>query len=66
MELYMGRFRNLLEQLGSKAPDLDCYLIAILFDGIAANYTVAPELFPIDDVKDHFVKTLLARWEKRR
>jgi AcrR family transcriptional regulator len=64
IEIYLGGLRDLIAQLGSKNPDLDCYLIAIFFDGIAANYTVAPELFPIDAVKDHFVEMLLSRWKK--
>jgi hypothetical protein len=58
--------RNLHVQLGSKNPDLDCYLLAVFFDGITANYTVAPELFPIDALKDHFVKILLSSWERRK
>jgi hypothetical protein len=54
--------RNVLVQLGSKNPDLDCYLLAVFFDGITANYTVGPELFPIDALKDHLVKILLSNW----
>ena len=34
------------------------------FDGVIANYTVAPDLSPIDDIKDYFVETLLSRWKK--
>jgi hypothetical protein len=34
-----------------------------VFDGIVANYTVAPELFPIDAIKDHLVATLTSRWK---
>jgi len=64
VEMYLGGLRDLITQLGSKNPDLDCYLIAIFFDGVAANYTVAPELFPIDAVKDHFVEMMLTQWKK--
>ena len=64
VEIYLGGLRDLITQLGSKNPDLDCYLIAIFFDGVAANYTVAPELFPIDAVKDHFVEMMLTQWKK--
>lgn len=35
-----------------------------MFDGIVANYTVAPELFPIDAIKDHLVDILVSRWDK--
>ncbi len=35
-----------------------------VFDGFVANYTVAPELFPVDEIKDHLIETLLSRWEK--
>ena len=66
IEVYLDRMRNLLVQLGSKEPDLDCYLLAIFFDGITANYTVAPELFPIDAIKDYLVEMLLSRWERRQ
>lgn len=66
IEVYLDRMRNLLVQLGSKKPDLDCYLLAVFFDGITANYIVAPELFPIDAVKDRLVEMLLSRWERRR
>ncbi len=66
IELYLDRMRNLLVQAGSKTPDLDCYLIGVFFDGISANYFVAPELFPIDAIKDHFIETLISRWEKRQ
>ena len=64
VEIYLGGLRDLITQLGSKNPDLDCYLIAIFFDGVAANYTIAPELFPIDAVKDHFVEMMLTQWKK--
>jgi AcrR family transcriptional regulator len=66
IELYLDRMRDLLVQLGSKKPDLDSYLLGVLFDGITANYFVAPELFPIDAIKDHFIETLLSRWENQQ
>ena len=37
MDMYIGRVRKLLVRFGSKEPDLDCYLNAVFFDGIAAN-----------------------------
>jgi AcrR family transcriptional regulator len=66
IDLYLNRMRNLLIQLGSTKPDLDCYLLAVFFDGIAANYVAAPELFPINAIKDHLIETLLSQWESRR
>jgi hypothetical protein len=35
-----------------------------VFDGVVANYTVAPELFPIDAITHHLIETLTSRWEK--
>jgi AcrR family transcriptional regulator len=65
---YLGRFlsqmKGLFKELGSPEPELNCYLLMFLFDGIVANYTVAPELFPIDEIKDHLMNLLLSRTEK--
>ena len=66
IELYLKRMRDLLVQAGSKKPDLDCYLISILFDGIAANYVAAPELFPLNTIKDHMVELLLSYWQNQK
>lgn len=59
------RLSNLIRQLGSDKPELDCYLLMFIFDGFVANYTVAPELFPVDEIKSHLIETLLSRWEKK-
>ena len=66
IEHFLGRMKKLLKQLGSKHPDLDCYLLMFFFDGVTANYTVAPELFPIDAIKNHFIDTLFSKWEKTK
>ncbi len=66
IKLYSDRMRGLLVELGSKNPDLDCFLLSMVFDGFTANYTVAPDLFPIDAVKDHFVDILLSSWKRHR
>jgi hypothetical protein len=58
--------KKLLKQLGSKQPDLDCYLLMFFFDGVTANYTVAPELFPIDAIKNHFIDTLFSYWKNAK
>ena len=63
VEHFFGRMKKLLKQLGSKHPDLDCYLMMFFFDGVTANYTVAPELFPIDAIKNHFIETLFSKWK---
>ena len=65
VEIYSERMRELLVQLGSKNPDLDSFLLSMLFDGFAANYTVAPDLFPIDEIKSYFVEMMFARWKRR-
>jgi AcrR family transcriptional regulator len=66
VEIYFERMRELLVQLGSKNPDLDSYLLSMVFDGFASNYTVAPDLFPIDAIKEYFVEIMLARWKRRK
>ena len=66
VEIYSERMRDLLIQLGSKNPDLDSYLLSMVFDGFASNYTVAPDLFPIDAIKNYFVEIMLSRWKKRK
>jgi AcrR family transcriptional regulator len=66
IKMYFDRMRDLLVELGSKNPDLDCFLLSMLFDGFTSNYTVAPDLFPIDAVKDHFVDIMLSTWKRRR
>jgi AcrR family transcriptional regulator len=66
IELYLKKMRDLLVQAGSKKPDLDCYLIGVLFDGIAANYVAAPKLFPISAIKDYLIELLLSYWENQK
>ena len=63
-DVTFARLSKLIGQLGSDKPELDCFLLMFVFDGVVANYTVAPELFPIDSIKDHLIETLLSRWEK--
>ncbi len=58
-----SRLTRLMRELGSDSPQLDCFLLMLAFDGIVANYTVAPELFPIDAIKDHLIATLTSRWK---
>jgi len=59
---FLREMKKLLKDLGSTRPDLDTFILVFLFDGIVANYTVAPDLFPIDDIKNHLVELLTARW----
>jgi len=66
IELYLKRMRDLLVQAGSKKPALDCYLIGVLFDGIEANYVAAPDLFPLNDIKDYLVELLLSYWQNQK
>jgi AcrR family transcriptional regulator len=62
-EAMFGPLTRLITELGSDSPQLDCFLLMLTFDGIVANYTVAPELFPIDAIKDHLIATLTSRWK---
>jgi hypothetical protein len=66
IEIYLKRMRDLLIQAGSKKPDLDCYLIGVLFDGIAANYIAAPEMFPLNDIKDYLIELLFSYWQNQK
>jgi len=63
-EVTFVRLSKLIGQLGSDKPELDCFLLMFVFDGFVANYTVAPELFPVDALKDHLIETLLSRWKQ--
>ena len=63
VEIYLKKMRALLVQAGSKKPDLDCYLIGVLFDGVAANYVAAPKLFPLNDIKNYLVELLFSYWQ---
>lgn len=65
IERFLDRIRILFKQLGSKNPDLDCYLFMFMFDGISANYTAAPDLFPIESIKEHFLKVMFTYLEKK-
>jgi AcrR family transcriptional regulator len=60
-----SRLTTLIKELGSDKPEMDCYLLTFVFDGIVANYTVAPHLFPIESIRDHLLQTLFARWDAR-
>ncbi|HTY36790.1 MAG TPA: TetR/AcrR family transcriptional regulator [Bacteroidota bacterium] len=62
-ENFLSAMVKTIKDAGSKKPELDTYLLMFLFDGIVANYTVAPELFPIDAIKDHFVGLLSSGWK---
>ena len=62
LDLFLAQLKGIFKELGSNKPELDSYILMFLFDGIVANYTVAPELFPIDDIKNHLVDLLTTRW----
>lgn len=61
-DAFLSQMNKLFKELGSPNPKLDTFILMFLFDGIVANYTVAPEFFPIDDIKNHLVELLSARW----
>ncbi|HTX99994.1 MAG TPA: helix-turn-helix domain-containing protein [Bacteroidota bacterium] len=59
------QLKSILKELGSNNPEFDTYLLMFLFDGIVANYTVAPEMFPpIDTLAGYMVRMLTTRWDK--
>ncbi len=62
LDQLLFHMKSLFTELGSREPELDCFLLMFLFDGITANYTVAPDLFPIDAIKDHLLNLLQASW----
>jgi len=63
-ENFITQMTTMLKEAGSDRPQLDTYVLMFMFDGIVANYTVAPELFPIDAIKDHLVDMIVSRWNK--
>jgi AcrR family transcriptional regulator len=63
-ENFISQMTTMLKDAGSDNPQLDTYVLMFMFDGIVANYTVAPELFPIDAIKDHLVDMIVSRWKK--
>jgi AcrR family transcriptional regulator len=63
-ENFISQMTKMLKEAGSDKPELDTFILMFFFDGIVANYTVAPELFPIDAIKDHLVDMLTSRWGK--
>jgi len=62
LDAFLSQMKAVFSELGSNKPELDSFILMFLFDGIVANYTVAPELFPIDDIKHHLVDILVSRW----
>ncbi len=60
---FVAQMKSVLKEAGSDNPELDTYLFMFFFDGIVANYTVAPELFPIDAIKERMVRLLTGRWK---
>jgi len=64
-DTFLSEMKKLFTDLGSRRPDLDTYILMFLFDGIVANYTVAPDLFPIDEIKNHLVDLLTLRWGRK-
>ena len=66
-ETLMAQMKTIMRDLGSDNPEYDSILLMFVFDGIVANYTVAPEMFPpLDAVANHLVHVLTSRWEKVR
>jgi AcrR family transcriptional regulator len=63
-ENFVAQMTKMVKESGSDKPELDTFILMFFFDGIVANYTVAPELFPIDAIKDHLVDMLVSRWGK--
>jgi AcrR family transcriptional regulator len=63
-ENFVAQMTKLIKDAGSDKPELDTFVFMFMFDGIVANYTVAPDLFPIDAIKDHLVDMVISRWKK--
>lgn len=59
---FVAQMTKMVKDSGSDKPELDTFILMFMFDGIVANYTVAPELFPIDAIKNHFVDLMVSRW----
>jgi AcrR family transcriptional regulator len=63
IDLLLTQIRAILKDLGSDRPELDAFMLMFMVDGIIANYTVAPDMFPpLDEVTQHLVRVLTYRW----
>ena len=64
INLYLNKLREVFNDLGSKNPDLDCYILGAVMDGFSLNYSAAPELFPLDDLARALVDLFVLRGRK--
>jgi AcrR family transcriptional regulator len=52
----LSKLTSYFEKKGTKDPEFETVLVHSLFDGIALNYLMDPEHYPILKVKDYFIK----------
>ena len=59
------RLARVMRKLGSREPEVDMTLLGAALDGIALNYTVSPEDFPIDRVERRLIRQYCTRKGRR-
>ena len=64
VELHLAHLRDIFADLGSADPDLDCYLLGALMDGLSLNYSAAPDLFPINTIAHWLVSIFVHHREQ--
>jgi AcrR family transcriptional regulator len=57
-DMFLRKLTKTFRELGSDKPELDAFVLMFFFDGASANYTVTPELFPVDAIKDRLLHLL--------
>ena len=58
---YLEYVVGLFEELGSKNPMMDAFILGTMFDGIGLNYVAIPEGYPIDEIKTYMIEMFTKR-----
>jgi AcrR family transcriptional regulator len=58
-QLMMGSFIEILNEIPAAKPEIDSHLIIAEIDGIALNYLLAIDDYPLIEIKDRFIQKLL-------
>ena len=55
-EHYLGRLVRILEELGYEDPEMEAWMLGILFDGIPLDYMMLGERMPIKRIEQYIYK----------
>lgn len=56
---YMSYVTKLLQEIGSKNPEMDTMMLGTMFDGIGLNYVTAPDGYPIDKMSNYLIQVFV-------